>query len=281
MIDAETAKNHRLNNNLFVLGLNFNTLDPVTRETFKEFTPPTDKQAKTFYAENNEIHPLLLAMIASEDAAKKLYGAILLFEFDEAKATKVLQKLSADKTVIKVQKLLGFGSTNIEVKHLATSFLKTGDIHEGFLEKKEASDNWQLSIYRELDKRGSGKFKHSTFPEFEEFWEGRENEAEREKLIEQIAGFADDEIISKRLYAAFLLKELNSDKGTEILESLLNNESMIPVLRGDIIHEFPAKELAAEMLYGPLSDEEIRQKNNQYSGFHKNIINKIFGIFSK
>ncbi len=233
-----------LRRNLFYLELNFSAVDPETRRTYRSFSPPTFVEAKKYQQSNNETHPLVIEMLAG-DAAQKLYAAILLSEIDRLKSESLLTELAQSSEIIKVQNKVGHGLIEIPVKYAAQSFQKTGDIRTGFIETAEHLSKWKIAIAHEA-RRNNKPFAPEILPTAEEVFEAsadRKSELHR-KMIE----LSDDEIISKRFFAASVLQEIDEPAARRILEDLQTNDTSVAVLFGDIMHEIPAREVASAIL---------------------------------
>ncbi len=277
---SNTESKKYLQDNLFALGLNFNSLDEETRKAYKTFEPPELQEVLDYKSQSDSVHPVLSEMLVSKDLAKKLYGAILLFEIDEQKAVDILKGFTDDETIIKVQNQIGHGSNNVAVKYLAQSFLETSSIRKGFLETKTVNDRWRISISQELKKNNAKESESLLLPNFENVWEAKDTADKREKLIKEITKLSEDRIISKRFYAAFLLGVLDSPKGMDILKTLLDSEATIPILLGDLVQDFPAKQIASEILSEkPIGSDNY--DNEKHLEMHEKIIGKIFNLFQK
>lgn len=254
-----------LRQNLFLLGLNFNATDENTRDVYKRFTPPTLEEAQSYRESRDSVHPKLSEMIQG-DAAMRLYAAILLKEVDREKSLDILNQLANDETKIKVQLLVGHGLTQVPVKYPARSFLKTGDIRKGFIEKAEILDKWKIAIHDEAKEKNSPP-EIERLPTVAQIVDSDENAAESANLKNELLKLANDELISKRFYAAAALEDIDETGSRKILESLLDEETKLLILYGDIGQRLPASRIAREILYSEPSVETGFKSQNALGKF--------------
>lgn len=259
-----------LRRNLESLQLNFSAVNPQTRETYKVFAPPDLEEVRDRYA-RDETHPKLAEMLEGE-AARRLYGAILLAEIDAEKSLEVLEKLSQEESLIKIQKLVGHGSTEIAVKFPARAFLQTGDIRRNFVEKLEKLNEWRTAITQEAAAKNLSADLEN-LPTAGQIFALAENPETATGIKNALLKLAEDSLLSKRFYAAVGLANIDEAARRKILESLLDEQTLLFTLKGDTGAKIPANQIAREMLAPPV--EPPAQFKSQ------NVFGKIVGWFSK
>lgn len=238
----QTENGERLRReNLALLELNFSAIEPETRRAYKKFSPPAFEEVKSFHAQTGAITPAAAEMLGA-DAAQKLYAAILLDEIDREISQKTLKELTESAEIIKVQNATGHGCVEIPVKYAARSFLLSGSVRRPFVEKVALLEKLKISITREAQAKNES-FAPESLPTAAEIFDADENE--KRELRGAMLEFANDTVISKRLFAAAVLEEFDAQAARAIFEDLRNNEEKIPFLFGDVLDEFPANRLAA------------------------------------
>ncbi len=246
-MQLETENSEQLRRqNLSLLELNFSALDVETRRAYRNFSPPSFDEVEKHRESTGEIHPKVKEMLAG-NAAQKLYAVILLSEIKGATSESVLKELAGSAEIIKVQNKIGHGLVEIPVKFAAQSFLKSGDIRKGLIEKAEQLEKWKIAAAHE-SKAKNKFFAPENLPSAEEVIEALEDENKKSELRRKMAALSGDEIISQRFFAATVLQEIDEAAARHILEDLQTNDTPIAVLFGDIMHEIPAREVALSIL---------------------------------
>lgn len=258
-----------LRQNLSLLELNFSALDAETRRAYKKFSPPQFEEVGEYKNSNNATHPLVEEMLAG-DAAARLYAAILLSASDAEKSQSILEKLAGDSEIIKVQNLIGHGFSEIPVKYAAKSFLETGDIRAGFIEKAELLGKWKIAVALEAKEKNES-FAMETLPTTEEVFEAANDAEKKNDLRQKMLDLADDRIVSARFIAAFVLQEIDETEAQKILENLTTEETSIPVLAGDIVNRIPANRIASAIIENRQIAPDVRQTDSP------ELIGRIFG----
>lgn len=259
--------------NVFVLGLNFNKVDEKTRVPYKTIDIPKIEEIIEFKKTYNAIHPVV-EQLMNGDAVMRLYAAICLLPIEEEKSNEILHKLTDDDTEIKVQHPIGHGFIEVPIKYPARSFLEHSDILIGVAGKKRELGKLLAAAYFE-SKDKSIDLEGSYFPSAEAIANAlEENPAELEKIKNALIEMAGDELVSKRFYAAVALRDVDNELSGKILISLLEEETEILSIEGDLGNRTPAKYIARSMLG---IESEVEEYNSSKSSF----LSSLFSLFRR
>ncbi|MBS1797607.1 MAG: hypothetical protein JSS81_27535 [Acidobacteria bacterium] len=207
--------------------------------------PPGLDEAIAGYGKSADLRGRIGELIEGETAGR-FYAAVLLSAVDGARAGAVFGRLKTDQSLLSVQKSVGFGTIEIPAALLAADFLEAEDFPGPHFRRAEALAGWQTAV--ELEKRRAGKvFDENGLPRYADAVEARadaEKAAALRRRIESLKAGGPAE----RFYAAAVAQVFDEDESRQILESLLDEPATVAVLGGDLITDFPASQLAAEML---------------------------------
>lgn len=276
MTVANEEKERLFRQNLFLLELNFNALEPKTRRAYKRFEPPTAEEIVEYKNQHGDEHPKLAEMLKG-DAAMRLYAAILLGEIDNSKSAEILRELEKDSAPVKIQNPVGHGFSEIPVKYAAQSFRQHGDIRKGFAEKNETLAKWKTAVEHEARKKNIA-FDEKRLPTAEAIYEALSDAAEIQKISDAAASLADDPIIAARFYAAAVLEEIDRAAALRILENLRKEETPVLIFFGDITHEIPASEIAAALIAN--NSPEALNAGVESKDFASSLLNSLKKFFS-
>lgn len=125
---------------LYSLHSNFTERDAATGEWKSTFSPPTLDDIANNYEQDARLRDKIQQMLRADDAGKRFYAAVLLWEIDRTKSKDVLEKLTADATSVRVQARIGHPVVETAVGILALDFLSGQQIRvDNFIKEETLS----------------------------------------------------------------------------------------------------------------------------------------------
>lgn len=237
---------------------------PESRRTAGDL-PTLEKTIET-YLQNAGLREKIVKL-SNADAVSRFYAAVLLWSVENEKASEILANLQNDKTPLTVQKSVGHGAFVCPLFLLVRDFTAQKSFYGENFNRAESLDNWSLAIASE--KRRDGKdFDENSLPHYEDVLEAQTDTEKLRKLKIEIEKLKNGSV-AERFYAAALIQNIDETEARNILESLRNEPAEVGVLRGDIMMNVPASQIAEELLGPNISDQNSTEFQSPIARFFK------------
>jgi hypothetical protein len=238
---------------------------PKSRKADEDDLPTLDETV-TSYAENADLREKI-AELSNADAVSRFYAAVLLWSVETGKANEILTNLQNNQTPLTVQKSVGHGAFVCPLYLLARDFLAQKSFYGENFGKVESLANWSAAVVSE--KRHDGEsFDENTLPRYEDALEAQADAEKLQKLRLEIEKLKNGSV-AERFYAAALVQFFDETEARNILEGLRDESAEIGILRGDIMMNLPASQVADELLGQNSSDQNSTEFQSPIARFFK------------
>ena len=221
------------------------SLDFIKRNLSESFFPPTLERVFADYPHNEALRREIAEML-SGDSIEKLYAAILLWKVDRPQAGKVLEELKNDAAPLRLPRTGGMGLIESSVKAAALDFPVGESVLGDNWSQAEKLSNLADSVSKQAMTEGK-TLEEGPLPKWIDVLDARGNSEKEQALLSEIEKLKTG-TASEKIYAALLLKGLDNPEYKEILESLLEDETIVVYRSGDLEIPSPAKMVAGFFL---------------------------------
>lgn len=267
----------KLHTSLNLLGFDFYEFDSQSGRTVRRFSPALLENALASYGQNAELQQRIDRMLAGDDALEKLQAAIFLFAIDQERATTILETLARDATSVTVQKPVGFGRVNCQIRILAIDFINEKTIGRNFYKVVNLA-NWASAVSIQKSS-AEQRFDEDSLPKWEDVLDAGTNADKRAELLIKIEPLKNGNAAEK-FYAAAILDELDKAEARRVLHDLLGENAEVTIFHGDIALPQSAREIARQML-DPNADDERATTSGEIKNPAKNRIARAFDWLGK
>jgi len=227
---------------------------------------PTLDQTIALYDEDVKLRERINEL-AKSDGVSRFYAALVLWLVERSKAEEIFGLLRDDETTLTVQKSIGHGTVEIALYLLAGDFTEQKDFPGKNLSRIEELAKWKAAVATAKRRRGE-IFDENSLPRYEEVL-AAQTDAERLNNLHSRIEKLKLGNVAERFYAAALLQLFDEPEARKILESLLKDPAPVGILSGDVMLEFPASGIAAQLLEEGAPAETPAESRNPVARFFR------------